>query len=276
MKTSTQLKALTRNIAKEKNVNAEIVLRNFMLERFLERVSLSKYRDKFILKGGILISSLVGIDTRTTMDLDASLKNQNLTEIELVDIIDDIINMDIGDNVIFEFEKIEEIREDVEYNGYRVSIKATLDKTWQMIKLDISTGDPITPSEMEHNFKLMFDSKEINVLAYNLETVLAEKYETIITRGILNTRMRDFYDIYILTKMYSKSINKDILKDAIKNTSQKRETFNQLTESNKVISLVAQNDNMKNQWRRYTQRNEYASGITWEMAIDTLNNLLPS
>jgi len=199
MKTSTQLKALVRNLSKEKNVEAEIILRNFMLERLLERISISNYRNNFILKGGMLIAAIVGIDTRTTLDLDATIKAQILNEAEVTAIIDDILNVPIDDDVIFTFKSIEEIHEEADYPGYRVSIEAVLDKTRQVLKVDITTGDFVTPREVQYYFKLMFEDRTISIMAYNLETVLAEKFETVITRGVANTRMRDFYDIYILT-----------------------------------------------------------------------------
>jgi Domain of unknown function (DUF1814). len=185
-------------------MEAEIILRNFMLERFLERISVSGYKDNFILKGGMLIAAMVGIDTRTTMDMDATIKRQNLTEAEITDIIKDILSTEVDDNIIFSFRGIEEIREDVDYPGYRVSIEAVLDKTKQTIKVDITTGDFVTPREIEYNFQLLFENRSISILAYNLETVLAEKFESIIARGLTNTRMRDFYDIYILTSTQNK------------------------------------------------------------------------
>ena len=198
MKTSTQLKALLRNLSKKTNAEAEILLRNFMLERFLERVSISEYRKNFILKSGMLIASMVGIDTRSTMDMDATIKGQKLTAEEISAVCTNILSVHIDDGVDLNLRDIEEIREEADYPGYRVSIEARLDKTRQTLKVDITTGDYVTPKEIEYRFKLMFEDREINILAYNLETVLAEKLETIITRGITNTRMRDFYDIYIL------------------------------------------------------------------------------
>ena len=195
MKTSTQLKALVRNLSTAKNVETEIILRNFMLERFLERISVSKYKDNFILKGGMLIAAMVGIDTRTTMDMDATLKGQNLTEAEITDIITDILSTEVDDNVTFTFRGIEEIREEADYPGYRVSIEAVLDKTRQTIKIDITTGDFVTPREIEYNFQLMFEDRSISILAYNLETVLAEKFESIMARGLTNTRMSNRCDM---------------------------------------------------------------------------------
>jgi len=186
VRTSNQLKARVRNLSKAKNVEAEVILRNFMLERFLERISASRYKDNFILKGGMLIAAMVGLDTRATMDMDATIKGQTLTAAQIRGIIEDILNVPIDDNVLFSFRGIEEIREEADYPGYRVSINALLDKTRQTIHIDITTGDFITPKEIKYSFKLMFEDRSISILAYNLETVLAEKFESIIARGLTN------------------------------------------------------------------------------------------
>ena len=268
MKTSMQLKALVRNLSKEKNVEAEIILRNFMLERFLERISVSKYRDNFILKGGMLITAMVGIDSRSTMDLDATIKGQTLTESEIVFIVCDIINITIDDGVIFTYRGIEEIREEADYPGYRVSIGAVLDKTRQTLKIDITTGDFITPKEVTYNFKLLFENRSINILAYTIETVLAEKFETTITRGIANSRMRDFYDIYILTK--TQDINIAIFREALKKTVEKRHTARQMSDITSSINNISTNDVMIELWTRYQKKYNYAADTTWEMVVDAV------
>jgi predicted nucleotidyltransferase component of viral defense system len=207
VKTSLQLNALVRNLAKEKNVGAEIILRNYMLERLLERIALSAYKTNFVLKGGMLIAAMVGLDTRTTMDLDATISGQNLTEAQITEVFKEIISIQVDDNVAFAFKKITEIREEAEYPGYRVSFEARLDNTRQTLKVDITTGDTITPSKIEYQFNLMFEDRAISIFSYNLETVLAEKIESILVRGTTNTRMRDFYDVYILTTMLSDNID---------------------------------------------------------------------
>jgi predicted nucleotidyltransferase component of viral defense system len=187
VKTSTQLKALVRNLSKDSKVEAEILLRNFMLERFLARVAISEYKHNFILKGGMLIAAMVGIDARTTMDMDATIKGQTLTAAEVADIVYEILHAPLDDGVDFTVRGIEEIREEADYPGYRVSIAAVFDKTRQTLEVDITTGDFVTPREIEYSFKLMFEDRTISILAYNLETVLAEKLETVITRGVTNT-----------------------------------------------------------------------------------------
>jgi predicted nucleotidyltransferase component of viral defense system len=271
VKTSNQLKAHIRNLSKAKNVEAEVLLRNFMLERFLERIAVSQYRDNFILKGGMLITALVGINTRSTMDMDATLKGQTLTEHEVAAIVDEIISTPVDDNVFFTLLGIDEIREEAIYPGYRVSLGAILEKTKQTLKVDITTGDTVTPTEVDYNFKLMFESRSISIKAYTLETVLAEKFETIITRGITNTRMRDFYDVHILTGELS--FNAGIFRDALKNTVKKRETAEQMSYPMAVIHTIAGSEIMINQWQQYRKKYNYAADVTWEMPISALDKL---
>jgi predicted nucleotidyltransferase component of viral defense system len=271
MKTSTQLKALVRNLSKSKNVEAEIILRNFMLERFLERISVSQYSRNFILKGGMLIAAMVGIDTRTTMDMDATIKGQTLTEKQVTEIIKNVISFPIDDNVLFSFRGIEEIHEEADYPGYRVSIDAVLDKTRQTMHIDITTGDFVTPSEIEYSFRLMFEDRSISILAYNLETVLAEKFETIVARGLTNTRMRDFYDAYVLTS--TQKIDPDIFRAAFEKTADKRKTADQIAEAGIIIERVAASQVMSGLWSRYQKKFSFAAEVTWEAAINALRKL---
>ena len=271
MKTSNQLKALVRNLSKAKNVEAEIIMRNFMLERFLERVAISKHRENFILKGGMLIAAMVGIDTRTTMDLDATIKGQPLNEHEVATIVDDILIVPTDDGVIFTLRGMEEIREESDYPGYRVSIEAVLDKTRQTLKVDITTGDFVTPREIEYSFRLMFEDRTISIMAYNLETVLAEKFETVITRGVTSTRMRDFYDIYILTA--TQSLDTGIFREALEKTIEKRNTAQQMADVDGVIQMVTASAIMTDLWQRYQKKYIYAAEVTWEMATHALRGL---
>ena len=271
MKTSTQLKALVRNLSKAKNVEAEVILRNFMLERFLERVSVSIYKHNFILKGGMLISAMVGIDTRSTMDMDVTVKGQMLNASEICAIVEDITYIKIDDGVQFTLHGIEEIREESDYPGYRVSIGAILDKTRQTLKVDITTGDFVTPREIEYNFRLMFEDRTISIMAFNLETVLAEKFEAIITRGVTSTRMRDFYDIFILTT--TKTYDSEVFKSALKKTVEKRGTSAQMVDMDDIIQNVSKNSVMIDLWQRYQKKYTYAADISWEMAMDALNRL---
>jgi len=271
VKTSTQLKALVRNLSKAKNVEAEIILRNYMLERFLERISISEYKDSFILKGGMLIAAMVGVDTRTTMDMDATIKGKTLSQSEVSTLIENILLVPIDDGVFFTLRGIEEIREEAKYPGYRASIEAVLDKTRQTIKVDIATGDYVTPREIEYSFRLMFEDRTISILAYNLETVLAEKFETIITRSITTSRMRDFYDIYILTN--TQPFAPEIFKAALSKTVEKRGTSEQMADIHGVIQTIANSPIMIDLWQRYQMKYSYAADVTWDMAIDALSKL---
>ncbi|WP_010259694.1 nucleotidyl transferase AbiEii/AbiGii toxin family protein [Treponema primitia] len=271
MKTSTQLKALVRNLSRDSNIEAEVLLRNFMLERFLERIAISDYKQNFILKGGMLIAALVGIDTRTTIDMDATIKGQTLTITEINTIVETILRIPINDGVEFTVLGIEEIREGADYPGYRVSIKAIFDKTRQTLKVDITTGDYITPKEIEYQYKLMFEDRTINIMTYNLESILAEKFETIITRGITNTRMRDFYDVYILTT--TRTFNKAIFRTALNKTVETRGTKKQMSEINEVIKMITESSVMISLWQKYRKKYLYAADVTWEMTIIAVKNL---
>jgi len=271
MKTSIQLKALVRNLSKLKNVEAEVLLRNYMFERILERVALSKHKNGFILKGGMLIAAMVGIDTRTTMDLDATIKGNVLTEHEIVAIVAAILSVPLDDSITLTLRGTEQIREEADHPSYRVSIEASLDKMRQTLKIDITTGDVITPREIEYSFKLMFEDRKIAIMAYNLETVLAEKFETVITRGIANTRMRDFYDIYIL--MRTQSLDKETFRLALKRTTERRKTAHLMLDHKVVIQRITTSMIMISLWERYQKRYCYAADITWEMAAGALSGL---
>ena len=198
MKSSRQLNALIRNMARNKSINAQIILRNFMLERLLERISLSRYKENLILKGGMLVAAMVGIDTRTTMDMDTTLRGYPLNAESVRAVFTDILAVPVEDHVTLILKKLEEIHDEAEYSGIRVTLEMLLDETRQTLKVDITTGDPITPAAVDYSFKLLFEDRTIQIKAYNLETVLAEKLETIFSRGVANTRMRDFYDVYVL------------------------------------------------------------------------------
>lgn len=203
IKTARQLKDLIRSLSKEKSADAQILMRNYMMERFLERISLSDYRDRFILKGGMLVAAMVGLDASSTMDLDATIKDANVSVEDVEKLIAAMVAVPIDDGVTFQVKSIAEIMDEAEYPGIRVSMATLFDGVVTPMKIDISTGDAITPREVWYRFKLMLEDRSIDILAYNLETVLAEKLETIITRTVANTQMRDFYDIYILQQLWT-------------------------------------------------------------------------
>ena len=268
MNTSTQLKALIRNISKDKSVEAEIILRNFMLERLLERISLSKFRDKFILKGGMLIAAMVGIDTRSTMDMDATVRGVAFSEEALKKVLDIILVFPVDDGVTMTLKGFENIRDESEYPGIRVSIEAVLDKTRQIMKVDITTGDMITPKAMEYSFKLLFEDRTISILAYNLETVLAEKLETILSRSTTSTRMRDYYDVYILTTLREQDINWELFKMAFMKTAEKRGSYSLLLRNgNENIEEIGKSSILSKLWDRYQNKNSYASDLSWGQVL---------
>ena len=275
MKNAMQLKAYVKNLAKEKKISAQIVLQNYMLERLLERISVSEYRDNFILKGGFLLAAMVGLDTRATMDMDATIKGLPVTKETISQMFVDICQVHIDDDISFEFSGIDDIREDDEYSGFRVSLSGNYPPMAVPLKIDITTGDKITPREMVYTFNLMFEERSINVLAYTLETILAEKLETIISRGDQNTRPRDFYDVYILNTLQKKNIDNQILKEAFAATVKKRGTEHIVTNYKEIIETVIKSSAMKDQWTRYQKEFDYAKDIRFEdtcmAAIDLID-----
>lgn len=263
MKNAMQLKAIIKNIAKEKHISPQLAMQNFMLGRLLERISVSKYRKNFILKGGLLIAAMVGLDTRATMDMDATIKGWPVSADSIKSMFFNICQIDLHDNISFKFLKINEIREGDEYTGYQVSLLANYPPMAVPLKLDITTGDKITPGEIEYKYKLLLEDRTISILAYNLETVLAEKLETVVSRGNQNTRLRDYYDVYILTRLRASEIDILLLKAAIKATAQKRGSIDILKDYKNIISEVKTNDIMLKQWRIYQKDFEYACDISF-------------
>lgn len=274
MRNAMQLKAVIKNISKDKHISAQLVMQNFMLERLLERISVSKYRQNFILKGGFLIAAMVGLDTRATMDMDATIKGWPVNEESIKNMFLDICKIDLQDDVTFEFKKIGEIREGDDYTGYRVSLSANYPPMAVPLKLDITTGDKITPREIEYRFKLLLEDREIPVLAYNLETVMAEKLETVVSRGDQNTRPRDYYDIYILAKMQYKNIETEYLRAALDATSKKRGSSEILKEYKNIIDIVRNSDVMIKQWRTYQRDFEYATDISFDEICDAVVRMM--
>lgn len=273
IKTAKQLKDLIRNLSEKKSADAQILMRNYMMERFLERISLSEYRDKFILKGGMLVAAMVGLDARSTMDLDATVKGINVNVNDVADLIAGIVSVPIDDGVTFRVNKVSEIMDEAEYPGIRVSMTTVFDGVVTPLKIDISTGDAITPGEVRYSFKLMLEDRSIDIWAYNLETVLAEKLETIITRATTNTRMRDFYDIYILEQLHGNTLNAQILHDALLATARKRETESHLTEAKEVFAEVEDSPVMQQLWTAYRKKFSYAADLEWNIVMKAIRIL---
>ena len=261
-------------MAKEKKISAQLVLQNYMLERFLERVSRSVYQENFIIKGGFLIASMVGLDSRATMDMDTTIKDYPFNKESIQNMIKEILAVPVDDNISFEFRSIGEIREGDEYGGYRVALTANYEKMAVPLKLDITTGDKITPKEIEYEYKLMLEDRSIHVLAYNLLTILAEKLESVISRGDQNTRPRDYYDLYILTKLHSADIDFVTLKDALRATTEKRGSFEVIKHYSEIMQVVRNSPVMNRQWNNYRKDFDYASGIEFEETCDAVLSIM--
>lgn len=270
IKTSRQLKDKIRKLAKEKSADAQILMRTYMMERLLERISISEYKKNFILKGGLLIASLVGLDFRSTMDVDTTVKgfDVNLTSVEQM--IQNLIDVPLEDGVLFQIKNIDSIMEEAEYPCIRVSMQALFDGTITPLKVDMSTGDVITPDAIQYSYKLMFEDRYIQLLSYNLETVLAEKLETIVRRHLTNTRMRDFYDVYILKKLYESEISKPLLQDALEATVQIRGSTELLKHAEPSLKEIENSDDMRKLWLSYQSHYEYAQNISWDAVMEAV------
>ena len=272
--TSKQLKDKVRNISKGDNDVAKALIRTFIMERFLERVSLSKYRNNFILKGGMLVASIVGVDMRATMDIDTTVKALPLNENDAERIISEICEIPIEDGVIFSITSVTKIMMDFEYPGIRMMLEAKLDRMRQSIKLDISTDDVITPSAMEYEYKLMFEDRKISLLTYNTETLLAEKVQTLFARGIANTRMRDFYDVYSIMKMSAEKIEKDILVAAFHATCEKRETIFNKQDMSDILAKIKEDEAMAHMWEQFRKKNFFVGDLQWDVVFYGVNQTI--
>lgn len=270
-KNPMQLKAFIKKKAAEKNISAQLVMQNYMLERLLERISLSPYKDNFILKGGFLISAIVGLDTRATMDLDTTIKGFTLTHDSLREIFSKICAVEIEDDVTFSIVDITDIRETDDYPGIRVSLKANYEPISVPLTVDVTTEDAITPKEIRYTFKLLFDDRTLSILAYNIETVLAEKIETVLSRGIANTRPRDFYDIHIIYALQGNNCDKKVLKQALGQTSRKRGSSHVIENYADIIEEIKNDGQMRAFWKKYQKDFDYAKDISFD---DVCNSVL--
>lgn len=264
MKNDMQLKAIIKNFSIEKNISAQLILQNFMFERILERISISKYQYNFILKGGFLIAAIVGLNTRATMDIDVTLKGEILEEENIKLIFNEIFSIPVSDNIEFKLINIVEIRKHDNYPEYRVSLFGNFKSMSVPLKLDITTGDKITPKEIKYEYRTLLDNRSIIILAYNLETILAEKLETILSRGDQTTRIRDYYDVYILWKLQQQNINIINLKHALEITANKRKSIDTIKGYQTTMSIVMSSSVMKEQWIKYQKNFDYAKGIEFD------------
>lgn len=264
-------------ISKKAHGNSDISQKFYQLfyfERILERISISNYRGQIILKGGLLLTSIIGDDERTTKDMDATLKGIPLTKNDVEKVFNEILHIDIDDGVSFQIISIKDIRLEDEYGGFRLNILSKLDNNKTYITVELTTGDVITPKEMKYNYNSIFEDKKIPIMSYTLETVLAEKFQTIVTRGLFNTRLKDFYDVYILINTKMNELNKNNLINAIKNTFNRRETVLNLEQFNEVIKDLTDDNNMNNLWSEYVSKNSYAKGVKFEDTINAIKQLI--
>lgn len=269
IKNAKSLMDKSRNLAASCNITANEVLQNYMFERILERLSISKYKNNFILKGGLLLSSIMGIDTRTTMDMDTCIKGIELTDEQLYEVLQEILNVDIGDNVSFEIKNSKPIREEDTYGGLRYNIVAKFDNIKVDLSIDIATGDLITPHEIEYDYKMMFEDRNLKIMTYNIESIIAEKFQTVISRGILNSRMKDYYDLYYL--LTYKEFSKKQLKNAIIRTFEKRET--DINDIDRVLTEIRTSDFIKELWINYSKQHAYADNIEFEKVINVIQKI---
>ena len=273
MKSATAVKAKIKNKAGGSSDKSQIILRIYLMERLLERVSLSKYRDNFVLKGGLLVSSLVGVDMRSTMDVDTTVKSLPMNKKSVQKILEEIMAIEVEDGVSFRISKVQDIMEGHEYEGLRFMIECSMDRLKQTIKIDISTGDEITPGAIEYKLPLIIEDRSIDLWAYNLETLLAEKLETIMVRAEANTRMRDFYDIHVLLKQDVVTVDRDLLKAAFYATCKNRESIEQIGTIDDVINKISDDETMRQLWNNYRKTNYYVGALEWEDVIGSAEKL---
>ena len=266
IKNAKSLMDKSRNLAQKCNITINEVLQNYMFERILERISISKYKNNFILKGGLLLSSIMGIDIRTTMNMDTCIKGITLTDDELYQVLSEILSIDVRDNVKFEIKNSKPIREEDDYGGLRYNIVALFDNIRVNLSIDIATGDLITPKEIEYTYKMMFEERNLKLMTYNIETIIAEKFQTIISRSILNSRMKDYYDLYYLLK--NKEFSNKNLKEAINKTFSKRDT--EIESVDNVISEIEKSDFVKELWVNYAKKHVYAENINFKDIINVI------
>ena len=269
IKNAKSLMDKLKNLAKTCNITANEALQNYMFERILERLSISKYKNNFILKGGLLLSSIMGIDIRTTMDMDTCIKGITLTDEQLYQVLQEILSINVEDNVSFEIKNSEPIREEDDYGGLRYNIIAKYEHLIVNLSIDIATGDAITPREIEYDYKMMFEDRSLKIMTYNIESIIAEKFQTVIARGILNSRMKDYYDLYYLITY--KEFSKENLKKAITKTFEKRETS--IDDIDKVIEEIKNADFLRDLWRNYSTHYQYANDIEFDQVINAIEKI---
>lgn len=263
-----------KKLSREKNIDYYELLQRFMFERILERISSSKYNDNFILKGGLLLSAMFGIDNRATKDMDPTIKDLDISKENMVNILNEILSINLNDSVKFDLINITDIRKDDEYGGNKYHIVGRLGNMKVNLEIDISTGDKVTPRELKYKYPLIFSDKEIIVNSYNIETILSEKIETILKRGIYNSRMKDFYDIYIFINNFNNDINYDDFSSAMKNIFEKRDSLDVLEDYKNILNEIKDNERLNSLWNKYINKRNYAKNIDFFTIIELLDEFL--
>ena len=272
--TASQIKGRVKNLAIKNNIDPRILLRIYMMERFLERISVSKYKDNFVLKGGMLLTSIVGNSFRTTMDIDTSINGFKLDEQTVSRIIGEIASISLDDEITFKLNRIEEIMSDMDYPGIRIHIDSIIEKMVTPILIDISIEDSFTMGYEEYRYKLMLEDRAIQLYSYKLEKILAEKLQTIMIREVLNTRMRDYYDVYIIMHLFESSINSSLIKEAYITTCKNRHSEFLIGDEGRIIGLLEKDDNLFRLWNGYKEKFQYASNITYAQTISSIKKLV--
>lgn len=272
--TAAQTKGRIKNIALKNGADPRVLMRIYMMERFLERISLSQYKENFIIKGGMLITSMIGISLRSTMDIDTTIKGQKLNLENAQRIMSEIVKVPVEDDIVFTVNDVEMIMDDMEYSGIRFHIDAKLEKMITPIKIDLSAGDAITPREIEYNYSLILEDRKIELWSYNLETIFAEKLQTILVRERANTRMRDYYDICVLMEMYKNEINEENFYKAYDAMCKKRETLHLIGNENKIIDIIEDDSKLSIQWKKYQDKYSYAENYCFEKTIMCVRKLV--
>ena len=274
MVSSVDIKEKAKIIEENHNLNHYEILQRYMFERILERISVSKYQDNFILKGGLLLSAMFGIDNRTTKDMDTTITGIDISKEKMVKVLNEILSIKLDDGVKFDVVDITDIRDDDEYGGNKYHIVGRKDNLKVNLEIDISTGDKVTPRELKYNYPLLFEDKTILINSYNVETILSEKIETILKRGEFNSRMKDYYDVYFFLTKLKNEIDISALKEAINNTFSKRESFEYLTDYERIIYSINSSNKIKKLWNIYSNKYRYANGISFDEIMELLKGLM--
>ena len=269
-----QIKGRLKALAAKEGADARMLLRHFMMERFLERLSASEYSEKFVIKGGFLVTALVGVSMRSTMDIDASIRGWDLNAEEAARIVAEVAGIDIGDGASFSIKGSQTIMDDFEYPGIRVLMSGTIDKIEVPMKIDISTGDAITPRAIEYYCPLMLEDRKILLWTYNLETVLAEKSQKILARGVLNTRMRDYYDVHVLCAVYKDKMDREVLRQAFAATCEHRGHLFEYPETAQILERIAGDRHLADLWDLYRKKYPYAAEIEFSDVMKSIKSVV--